>query len=79
MANSQTTISEFVAKIMPFDFASELTYEPYFGSSRDGDGTLNSVDGQNHIMTDASSAVAISFKADLLKREQIGDARGVNF
>ena len=66
VSNSQTTFSECVAKIIPKVFDDVLTYVPYDGVSRTGDGTLKSVSGLNNIAANSSAPTEIWFKADLL-------------
>ena len=66
IANSETTFSECVAKIAPYIFDDVLTYVPYNGVSRTGNGTLKSISGLNNIAANSSNPITIGFKADLL-------------
>lgn len=65
IAGSETTISDFVAQVVSDDFAN-MVFEPYNGSSRTGDGTLESVNGMNNILVNAAGAFDVKFKVDLL-------------
>lgn len=68
VAGSETTIEDLVAKIVPRDIHDNgfvLEYEKYNGSSRTGNGTLNSVDGLNNIMSSVASFSA-KFCADFV-------------
>lgn len=67
VANSETTFSEFVTKIMPIECVTDLEYEPFSGSSIIGSGTLQTVDGINNIAVNASSAVSVKFCVDMLR------------
>ena len=64
--NAETTISEFVTKVMPNDDIKTLVYEAYNGESRTGDGTLPTLNGLNNIATNASAAVSVKFNANML-------------
>jgi len=68
VANSETTIEDFVVQIVSDDFP-DVVFEPYTGSSRVGDGTLTSVEGMNNILVKAAGAFDVSFKADLMERQ----------
>lgn len=63
---AETTISEWVTKVMPNDDIKDLVFEQYNGESRTGDGSLHTVNGLNNIATNASSAVSVKFNANLL-------------
>lgn len=64
--NAVTTFENFVAKIIPIDVSEDpVVYEEYNGSSRTGDGTLQSVEGVNYIMATPASFTA-KFRANLL-------------
>lgn len=76
---AQTTISEYVAKVLPFDMAGVLVFDSYVGTSRESNGVLYSISGENNIMTDSNSAVSISFVADLLARTTSVVGNGVSF
>lgn len=63
IANSQTTFEEYVIEVKDREFDSAVVYEAYNGSSRTGDGTLNSIEGRNNIMCSPASFSA-SFRVD---------------
>ena len=65
VANSQTTFENFVAKLFSYEDDDTLVYEAYKGSSRDGDGSLSSVEGINYVMATPTSFDA-KFKADFV-------------
>ena len=68
VAGSETTIENFVAQVVSGDFP-EMIYSQYTGSSRTGDGTLQSVEGLNNILVNAAGAFDVNFKADLMERQ----------
>ena len=63
IANSQTTIEDYVIEVKDREFDSAVVYEAYNGSSRTGDGTLTSIEGKNNIMCSPASFSA-SFRVD---------------
>ena len=68
IASAETTFSDYVINLNTDDFmADTVTFEKYNGSSRDGSGTLQSVDGINYIMANTSGAFVAKFKANLLE------------
>lgn len=81
VAESETTLSEYVAEYRPYEDGDSAVYKPYVGSSRIGDGTLYSVSGYNNILIDASSAAGASFTVDYLDNPlgSAPNAVGVSF
>lgn len=80
VAYSETTFENFVAKLFSYEDDDTLTYEEYKGSSRDGNGSLNSVEGVNYVMANVSSFDA-KFKANLVSNPvgSLPGAVGVSF
>ena len=78
VANSKTTLSEYVAEVMDYDFDETLVYEEYMGSSRTGDGSITSIPGENNFMTSASS-FEMKCKANYLRNDMVPSAVGVSF
>ena len=78
VADSETTLSEYVAEVLDGDFDT-LVFEKYNGTTRTGDGTLTSVAGENNLLTNASSNFDMNFKVDLLEKGFIPSATGVSF
>ena len=78
VAESETTLSEYVAEVLDGDFDT-LVFEKYNGTTRTGDGTLTSVAGENNLLTNASSDFDMNFKVDLLEKGFIPSATGVSF
>ena len=65
VANAETMFEDLMMSIVPFDMDAPA-YVAYNGSSIDGDGTLDSVEGLNHIMGSVYDFNA-SFKADCME------------
>lgn len=64
---AETTISNYVTKILPGSMSNtSISYMPYESTSRTGTGILKSLEGQNNIIVDSSSTVAVSFNANML-------------
>ena len=66
VANSVTTIEDFAIELQSYDFYEEISYSPYEGSSRIGDGNLSTKKGLNYIMS-SEDAFQAKFKVDMLK------------
>lgn len=63
--SSETTFEELCFKTRPVELDEAIQYAEYTGSSRDGNGTLQSVKGTNYIMATPASFDA-KFKANYL-------------
>ena len=80
---SETTFEDFVAKIIPadmYDDSATLEFVEYNGSSLVGDGSLNSVEGINYVMSSAATYKA-TFKVDYVAKPVgvLPNAVGVSF
>ncbi len=62
---SETTIENYACYVISDDF-NETEFIPYTGSSRTGNGNLETVDGMNNFLVKASGAFDMKFRADLV-------------
>lgn len=79
IANSVTKLENFMASATPISMASP-SYEKYIANRRDGDGTINSIQGLNNVLSSAqifSANFGVDYSIDPVGAEP--SAMGVSF